>query len=201
MSRQIKKVEEDPTEKADDWQWLRAAHSTLLTSRLPSSRGKLYTYHHRNGNIAALPMYRQSTVLVFLVSCSEVSTASAGKNGEWTIPVLPAMDLRSVDLVTTAPDDITMEHSSMRLPQRKFSVLPRSTTKKRHGRLSIDLQGNSFGMSFNNDDDTSRSIEPTSETSLSIDPAATVRLVRVVLASSGAFISAFMGTLRLLAPL
>jgi len=146
-------------------------------------------------------MYRQSTVLVFLVTCREVSRASAGKHCQLTTPVLPAMDLRSVDLLTTTPDDIIMEHSSMRLPQRKFSVLPRSTTKKRHGRLSIALQGNSFGMSFNNDNDTSRSIEPTSETSLSIDPAATVRLVRVALTSSGAFISAFMGTLRLLAPL
>lgn len=161
---------------------------------------------------------QQSTVLVFFLACCEqVSNASAtrhnnhhhvvvGGGGQpWMKPT--TMDLHS----TTTPNDDKdiMPHSSsiIRLTQQR--KVPRSITtekQQRQGRLSIDVRGNSFGMSYNNndknDDTLSRAMmEPTSETSLSIDPAATVRLIRIALASSGAFISAFMGTLRLLAPL
>ena len=153
-----------------------------------------------------MPIYR-SAALLLVIAGRVVSRESVERN-KWTIPV-PFSDLSSVDLlgaIVGNPDESVEDQEINRSTKRKQTVnqLEFISGKQRKGGLTIDMQGNAFGKStsFDYADEKSSLLrESTTEASVSMDLAATARLVRIALATSGAFISAFMGTLRLLAPL
>jgi len=76
--------------------------------------------------------------------------------------------------------------------------------KRRKGRLSINLYGNTMHILPSDDplDIAGNFFEDQSdEVSLTIGPTSAIRLAKIALAVSGTFFGAFMGTLRLLAPL
>jgi len=153
-----------------------------------------------------MPIHRRAALLL-VIAGRVVARESVGRN-KWTIPV-PFSDLSSVDLLGAImgnPDESVVDQEINRRTKRKQTVnqLEFMSGKQRNGRLTIDMQGNAFGKSTSFDyvDEKSSLLrESTTEASVSVDLAATARLIRIALATSGAFISAFMGTLRLLAPL
>lgn len=97
---------------------------------------------------------------------------------------------------TVAGGDATLAKAS--------SVIPSSTRRRKKGRLSIDLHGNTVHMLPSDDpfELVGNFFEPQSdEMSLTLTPASAFRLGRISLSASGAIFAAFMGTLRILAPL
>jgi hypothetical protein len=138
--------------------------------------------------------------LLLIATCQEATSSEPLQqtNNKWSI-ANRSLDQSSVDWITTPwKERIDSQWSTA----NKSPTV--SNTKQKHGHLTVDLQGNSFGRTtrFDSNDDTSPELlkRPT-EVIVSIDPAATARLVSIALAVTGSFISAFMGTLRLLAPL
>ena len=102
-----------------------------------------------------------------------------------------------------SPNDVTVAGADATLVKPSSGV-PSSTRRRKKGRLSIDLHGNTVhilpsedpfelvGSFFENQSD---------EMSLTITPASALRLGLISLSASGAIFAAFMGTLRILAPL
>ena len=79
-----------------------------------------------------------------------------------------------------------------------------SRRRRRKGRLSVDLYGNTLHIIPPNDPQElheSSSEQPYDEVSLTITPRSAMRLGGISLSILGAVFTAFMGTLRLLTPL
>ena len=143
-----------------------------------------------------------TALLIIIATYREASSSEPLQqtNNKWSITI-PSIDRSTVDWITT------LEKERIDSQQSIANNSPTVLTKKHrhgHGRLTVDMQGKFFGRTTTvdaNDDASSVSPKCASEAMVSIDPAATIRLVRIALAATGSFISAFMGTLRLLAPL
>jgi hypothetical protein len=99
------------------------------------------------------------------------------------------------------PNEATVTGVDATLPS---STIPASTRRRKKGRLSIDLHGNTVHILPSDDpfELAERSFENQSdEMSLTLTPMSALRLGSISLSASGAIFAAFMGTLRLLAPL
>ena len=84
------------------------------------------------------------------------------------------------------------------------STIPVSTRRRKKGRLSIDLHGNTVHiLPSDNPFELAESFSEnqSDEMSLTLTPVSALRLGGISLSASGAIFAAFMGTLRLLAPL
>ena len=152
----------------------------------------------------------RSAILLIIATWAVVSHCSfMGHDREWGIDLAAPEDFCKLDLASTtqlssAPSNSWSRHWDL-------ATTPSSVGKRQTGRITFDLRGTSFSVSTGapelgtlNGTETSddKSISQQYEqVSLSTDPASTIHLIHLLGLFSLNFGSAFMGTLRLLAPL
>ena len=151
---------------------------------------------------------RRSAVLLILATWAVVS-ASMGYDREWSIELAAPEDFCKLDLSSTtqlssAPSNSGPTHWAL----TTTNLSP--GWKRQSGRITFDLRGTSFSMftgqgtrngTGTSDDTTATLSQQYEKVSLSTDPASTIHLIRLIGLFSLNFGNAFMGTLRLLAPL
>lgn len=157
---------------------------------------------------------RRRAVVLFLTSTLLAASASFMGGDQWGIDLCNHDDHFGQDLSTS-----TFLSSTPSTPATPWdSILPTSagsiqTRRKQRGRLTFDLRGTSFSVStaaprvdVANETAVASRREPTlsqhpDEISLSTDPASAFHLIQLLSRFSVNLGAAFMGTLRLLAPL
>ena len=130
-------------------------------------------------------------ILMLMSASAQFSSYHGGNDGFWTVSLGPTDPL-------SPSSPFLQEHDS----KSRWSAIPSSKSKSK-GRIKVDLRGNIFKLTRADPPFNTTTLQEKDDDSLSmtIDPMSTWRLLKLSFSATSSLASAFMGTLRLLAPL
>jgi hypothetical protein len=157
--------------------------------------------------------WKWAALLIIATRAAVSATSFMDHDRVWGIDLATPDDFHHLDL--TSPSQLSSPPSNTRsTPWDSVTTVPSvsiQARKHRRGRVTFDLRGRPNSMPSGAPEPGTLNVTTTSDDgansrqheqiSLSTDPASTIHLIRLVGFFSFKFGTAFMGTLRLLAPL